>query len=145
MGTRAGAAEHLGQAARGALAGAAVIAALRILLLHYYDVPLGRERFLLFLLFAALALPPFALLHGWLGTVGEKAASAVEAALAALTALSGGLLFERMAALPVYVFATTLVFAAAHRAGRVDRSPAASAVLGALLFGRAAAAVCALY
>lgn len=137
----------LREAALGTLLALIVVTMLLTLLRHLYDAPLAAGRWGLFAVFAPAALLSFAAIEAsvtWIDG-GRAAAGATLLALAALTALLAPWLFARMAVLPVYLFAFTLLLAACQRLGD-PRAPAiAGPVMAALVYARLAAGVNALY
>jgi dienelactone hydrolase len=136
-------------AAWGAGLGLAVAAGLFVLLRHLYDAPLSPPRALLMMIVAGLALPCFAALERCLAWTGRGAHRVVPALtlvlLAVVIAAASPLLFERMAVLPVYVFAAVLLAIAAHRVGDPTAPPATGAAMATLLLARLSASVSTLY
>lgn len=118
----------------------AVIAGLSMLLQHYFDAWPTRDRALLTAGIAALALPVFWTVELRLADAAPAARAAALLVLAASTALVARAGLERMAIFPAYLFAAALAFTAA-----VPLPAPGAAAFGALLFARAAAAVCAFY
>jgi len=129
------------------LTAALLFGAAHLLFLHHYESQLNLTRGLLLVIFAALALPTFAALEGWLGRLDAGGAwlpPVAVAALAAVTAVVSGALFERMSRGPGCLLAVVLALCAAHRVG-VRGAHLSTPVLGALTFGWLGAMVCALY
>lgn len=155
---------HLVAIAGGCAFGALTISAVQLLVAHLYEGPVSGPRLGLAALFTVLALPAFVLLDRWLTLVevasspapSDRGGSAAATRwlwrsattlmlLAAVTAVGAGALFERMAVFPVYLLAATLPLLAAYRIGRPGRPGLAAAGFAAVIIGRAASAVCALY
>jgi predicted esterase len=133
--------------ATGMLTAVLVFGAAHLLFLHHYESQLNLTRGLLLVIFTALALPTFAALEGWLGRLDAGGAwlpPVTVAALAVVTAILSGALFERMSRGPGYLLALVLALCEAHRLGA--KVPCLSTpVFGALTFGWLGAVVCALY
>jgi len=120
--------------------------AFALLLWHLYRVAaLSAPRLLLLVLFAAAALPLFALLGLWLSALAGRAGPLALAVLAAATAAAAPFLFERMAVLPVYAVAASIALLAAYRAGTGAANATACAVFGTLVHGWTTSTVCALF
>jgi hypothetical protein len=131
---------------RGGGAGLAVQLAAEAILGPVYAFPVTTQRLALFALFLVLALPAFAALcaaTSWPPRGQIIRAVPVEAALAAITALAAAHWFVHMSALPIVLFACTLLFLGAYRGGR--RTVSGAAAFGAVMYARAAADVCAFY
>lgn len=132
----------------GAMLGGIATAALFMLLRHLYGVPLTLPRLALFGVFLILALPLFASIEGWLTWIsphGSPLHPATLLLLGVVTAVMGALLFERMAVLPVYLIAATLLAAACHRLADPTTPSVTAAVMASVILARTAAAVAALY
>jgi len=106
---------------------------------------MSAPRLLLLVLFAAAALPLFALLGLWLSALAGRAGPLALAVLAAATAAAAPFLFERMAVLPVYAVAASIALLAAYRAGTGAANATACAVFGTLVHGWTTSTVCALF
>lgn len=132
---------------RGAVGAAAMILALQALLTHHYTFSLNEARTLLFGVFTAAALPALCLIELALGWVTPARRRMMEAGcLAAMATATLGLsaaLFDRLEVAPGVLVAAALAVLATCRCG--GWSGASAAVLGAVLLGRVAAAVCPLY
>ena len=143
-------ADVLADLGRGAAIGAASMLALDVILEHAYEMPLNLQRSLLFLSFAAIALPAFAAAGGvgWL-TVADGRESAghvpLEIVFAIVTALVASGCFVRMSVLPVYLLAAALAFTAVYRAGGHPGGLAGASAFGAMLYAHCMASVCAWY
>jgi hypothetical protein len=131
----------LADVAFGALSGLIVQLAVETAFRTMCTTGMNAERVALSALFVGVAAPAFAALGAATARLG--AGPAAEVLLAALTAVLAPRLFVRMSVLPVYVLALVLLFKAAYRAG--GRSTAGAAAFGAVMYGRAAAVVCAFY
>lgn len=120
-----------------ALAGPTIII-LSLLLQHYFDAWPSYARTIATLTIAASALPAFHLLATALRGLSHMRRGIVLLLLACMTVLLARVMLPRMSVLPGYLLAASLIFAAAPAC-----TATATGVFGALLFARAAAAVCA--
>lgn len=124
---------------RGMTIAAVTIVALTSLLRHYYDAWIGAERAMATAAISAVALPAFLAVLQPLSALSRAARGVALGVLACITVVLAPTMLERMAVFPAYLLAATLAYTAA-----VPCSSSAAAAFAALLFGRAAAAVCAL-
>lgn len=132
---------------RGLLIAMAVIVALQILLIHHYETSVDANRIVLWVFFAALALPLFFSVEWWLRRLGGGALLELGCMLAAaaITAGMSVLFLERMSKAPGCLVAAVLMLYAAQRFGGASPSFVTAAVFGAVLLGRVAASACAFY
>ena len=129
-----------------ALWAAGACAALTLLLCHLYRIaPFSAPRLVLFAGFSLAALPLFVLLEIWVSTLGRAAGTFALVVLAGTTAAAAPYLFERMAVLPAYAIAASIVALAAYHTGAGGAHAAAPAVFGAMVTGWTTSTVCALY
>lgn len=140
---------------RGLGTAAAVILALKLLLLHHYEVTLTMSRGIVLLVLAAFLLPGFLALVGSLRTIAsgtdrenrerESLLSGLLAVGAVITALLTPWLFTRMSMAGGYLTAAGLAATAAHHSGLAAGRLAESVTFASALVAALAAMACALY
>ncbi len=133
---------------RGFTVASVLFGALKILLLHRYEVHLEAARVVLLLIFLASAIAAFAVLRLWLrwATGGRRFGPAASLlVLAAITALLSSWLFERMSMAPAYLVAAVLLGMSAYEAGQSMRRASGTVVFGGVSLAWLAAVVCALH
>lgn len=148
-----GAAVHLPRpllagSARGCMAAGAVIAGLKLLLWHQYDVVLTTPRLVVLAIIVGLAAPAFVLFHVHLRAAarGDRRTTAAILALTGLaTAAASPLLFERMSTVPGYLLGAVLGLTAADQLGARAGETLRGVAFSAVLVGGLAAGLCALH
>lgn len=140
---------QMAEAIPGIAAAVIVLALLRTLLSHLYSIDFASSEWILAGFFVLVFMPAFLTLEVWLGWVGEGDHFGSEGAalisMAALTSTLGGAQVERMAVLPVYLVAATLLLLAAFRAGFRRAACITSPIMAAMFLGMTTSAVCPRY